>query len=371
MSIPSHFFTKKIINDFSEKIDNMKYKFYMMNEYHITDIATICVGIGSSYSEKIIKSIENNPEKFDIAVMVNADADANTDVDANVIGFIIVELGECQHFPNAYSVKLICSKNSGSGTILIGLYLYTLLSHPQKQDTNAKAMERIGLLDLAASYENIGGLCMYEKFGFMYNPAMRLTDKQGNKCFTDMDNLPMIVNLDKQYLGENDEVKKQAIIDIVNGVNRGFEKSKICYIKNRDIQKLVGYLRILDIYFDNRISLQKNTTSNVIEMYDLFDNNSEALKYIIKYIEDTGGVGKVVQLNRFVDNLMLYNTKKKIQISSEIQKEMDDMINKINVIIAKNRVNKKGGKKTINNKRKHKKKNRKNNKSKKMTKKNL
>jgi hypothetical protein len=364
MNIPSHFFTKKIINDFSEKIDNMKYKFYMMNEYNITDIATICVGIGSSYSEKLIKSIENNPEKFDIAVMVNADADADADTDENVIGFIIVELGECQHFPNAYSVKLICSKNSGSGTMLMGLYLYTLLSHHQKKD-----MERIGLLDLAGSYENIGGLCMYEKFGFMYNPAMRLTDKNGNKCFTDMNNLPMIVNIDKQYLGENDEVKKQEIIDIVNGVNRGLEKSKICYIKNKDIQKLVGYLRILDIYFENRISLQKNTRSNVIEMYDLFDNNREALKYIIKYIEDTGGAGKVVQLNRFVENLTLYNTKKKIQISSEIQKEIDDMINKINVIISKNRVNKKGGKKTIKNKRKHKK-NRKNNKSKK-TKNNL
>jgi len=335
----SSFFKNDIVTDFSKKIESTltdKYMLYNTDklqsiEYVINYLFTnICIGIGSLYSTEIIKSYINNPKLFDMVIIVDTKKnDVKEELD-NVVGFIIVEMGECHHFPNAYSIKLICSKSGlATGTILMGLYLYSILSHQNKYDN-------IGILELAASYENVGGLCMYEKFGFKYEPHMRINDKKGEKCFNDIDNLPMIVNLNN-YIGDNVEEKQKMIIDITNRVKLVFEKSKICNIKNKNIQKLVGYLKILKHYFDFKISLNIKTKSNVIELYYVFDNNRDVLDYIIRYIEDTTGEGKNEYLNKFITNLMLYNTKKKIQIGDEINKEINDMIDKINIVMAKKR----------------------------------
>jgi hypothetical protein len=388
----SYFFRKDIINEFTEKNITNKYRLRNIDDIlkdckHtktkqqlIVDtiqylFTNICTGVGSSYSEKMITKFINNPDLFDIAIILYnknvisysnqtcedeaCEDEACEDVKEQLndaVGFIIVELGECQHFPNAYSVHLICTKSGsepGIGTILMGLYLYTILSHPNKQDDNHTSgdipISHVGVLELAASYENAGGLCMYEKFGFTYDQNMRINDKKGKKCFNDMDNLPMIVDLNK-YIGNSVEEKQKMIIDITNGIVPGFEKSKICNIKNKDIQKLVGYLKILKHYFDFRISLNKNTRTNVIELYDLFDNNREVLDYIIKYVEETSGLGKNEFLNSFIANLILYNTKKRIQIGNEKNKEINDMINKITIVLAKKRqqtLHKVGGGRTI------------------------
>jgi hypothetical protein len=368
-----------ILKDCQDTKSNTKTKQQLIIDMIQYLFTNICVGVGSSYSEKMITKFINNPDLFDIAIILDNknvisysnqndayenDAYENDayaiceDINERLngaVGFIIVELGECQHFPYAYSVHLICTKTGsepGIGTILMGLYLYTILSHPNKDDNHTSGdipISHVGVLELAASYENTGGLCMYEKFGFTYDQNMRINDKKGKKCFNDMDNLPMIVDLNK-YIGNSVEEKQKMIIDITNGIVPGFEKSKICNIKNKDIQKLVGYLKILKHYFDFRISLNKNTRTNVIELYDVFDNNREVLDYIIKYVEETSGFGKNEFLNSFIANLLLYNTKKRIQIGNEKNKEINDMINKITIVLAKKRqqtLHKVGGRRTI------------------------
>ena len=47
-----------------------------------------------------------------------------------IVGFMIVSRGKCKIFPNDYILNLICTNMSGVGSILIGLYLYTILKHP-------------------------------------------------------------------------------------------------------------------------------------------------------------------------------------------------------------------------------------------------
>lgn len=101
----------------------------------------------------------------------------------NVLGFIIVEKGECRRLPNAYSVNLICVrsiKDKPKGSILLGAYLYCC----------KKIGQRYGLLELAGGYRNAAGFFAYSKMGFVKNTT--LFDDQ---CFKDFNNLPMSIDL--------------------------------------------------------------------------------------------------------------------------------------------------------------------------------
>lgn len=118
-----------------------------------------------------------------------------------VLGFIIVQLGECKKHPFAYAVNLICTRsiygNSLKGALLLGAYLFCI-----KQSTN---VEQIGLLELANGYANIGGFFAYSKMGFDKN--ISLAEKG---CFPDFDNLPMSIDLT--------EYSEELIIGFASGV---------------------------------------------------------------------------------------------------------------------------------------------------------
>ena len=243
---------------------------------------------------------------------------------SGVVGFIIVELGECKAYPKAYSINLICTNNnaiSGSGSILMGLYLYTILSHPNINNMNTKKItfptgnatrniiqkpsvsdeepiietiftsaeplipvQHYGVLELASGYINAVGLCMYEKFGFQYTERM-----YGAQCFEDFNNLPMLIDFDKNpgYTGLSIPEKQQKIINITAGIDKGLPKSKICSVRDFYIdstgkkvitkeQILLGYLKTLKIF------MEKNPS-------DIVDHDDPAitkLYYTIKYINE-------------------------------------------------------------------------------------
>jgi hypothetical protein len=111
-----------------------------------------------------------------------------------VKGFMIVEKGECKKYLNRYSVRLICSKAS-QGTLLMGMYLYTLL-------TTQTGDNQTGILELAGGYKNTPGLCTYTKFGFSQDD-----DLNGVNCFGDFNNLPMSVKLHGSNVTEDDIIQ--------------------------------------------------------------------------------------------------------------------------------------------------------------------
>lgn len=222
---------------------------------------------------------------------------------SGVVGFIIVELGECKKYPLAYSINLICTRKKdpvpGIGSVLMAAYLYTILAHPINNsrrlskfpDGNAtiKIVEKVGdagesvyekifqtteqlisvdhraVLELANAYTNPGGLCMYEKYGFQFDADMY------SKCFEDEYNLPMMINF-ALWPGRVAE-KQQKIIDITIGTDRGFPKSRICSIRDPREQQLLGFLKsILIILKRNKLYKIDNDAS-----YDKFH---EAVKLI-------------------------------------------------------------------------------------------
>jgi len=105
-----------------------------------------------------------------------------------VVGFIIVELGECKKHPDAYAVNLICTTSMNGYSVkaaqLLGAYLFCI---KQKRE-----VEQIGLLELADGYENIGGFFAYSKMGFDKDVSMGSPD-----CFQSVYNLAMSVDLTK------------------------------------------------------------------------------------------------------------------------------------------------------------------------------
>jgi len=150
--------------------------------------------IGRTYGINAVRRLVHS--QFDILVLVESnylDVKATegytyTKTAANkkmnhVLGFIIVEKGECRRLPNAYSVNLICVrslKDKPRGSVLLGAYLYCC----------KKVGQRYGLLELAGGYKNAAGFFSYSKMGFVKNTT--LFDKE---CFTDFGNLPMSIDL--------------------------------------------------------------------------------------------------------------------------------------------------------------------------------
>jgi hypothetical protein len=244
---------------------------------------------------------------------------------SGVVGFIIVELGECKTYPFGYSINLICTNKyapAGSGSILMGLYLYTILCHPDKTDSTditfplGKGMvniveksstpedavsviettftstepltpvQQFGILELASAYRNPGGLCMYEKFGFQYTESM-----YGSQCFEDFDNLPMLIDFNTKpgYSELSKEQRQQKIINITAGTDKGFPKSKICYVRDSFVnptgktiktgeQKLLGYLKTLKLLMEHDMSSVTGSDA---------ERSIKKLYYTIKFINES------------------------------------------------------------------------------------
>jgi hypothetical protein len=314
------------------------------------ELALLCSDINESYGERSIQrslggDINNN---YDIVVLADPNVMEDTRLhtvkvdDPNlgdkwlkrkkrmmtfeefakykidsIIGFIIVEKGECKKYLNAYCINLICSRvgvEAGIGSLLMGLYLYTIVSHPKLPlSINANAtypsgkatikyvlienpneissqkpvfstddplipVQHIGILELAGAYQNAPGLCLYEKFGFKYEPLLLKSD-----CFTDIENLPMVLsfssNLKYKHLWKNNiDMIKQILVKISIGYKEPdgttFDvplsgRSKVCGIRDRNAQKLYGYLKNLFIFeINKKQSISEDPDNDYKPLYD-------------------------------------------------------------------------------------------------------
>ena len=163
----------------------------------------------------------------------------------SVMGFLIVQKGECAVYPKDYAVNLICVKDGaqgGTGQLLIGLYLYTIL----KRAETTRHLQ-MGLLELAGGYYNIAGLCLYSKFGFV--PAIGMAVP---RCFNTPGNMPMELHFSRYPKISTLEDARNVVCSIVAGdkYHPGF-KLPICNVKTnqsalialREYDRLIEYLK--------------------------------------------------------------------------------------------------------------------------------
>ena len=219
-------------------------------------------GVCRKYIEMAIdRSTQYQPnDNYDIAFLLSSTSFSNASELTKVLnGFIIVQRDECSKFPNAYALNLVCSREgSGGGNLLLGLYLFSIASHPLKTD-GSLILERIvkqsqpygapilhvGLLELSGSFTNIVGYCLYRKFGFVEKSEL---GGRNSYCFMGKNNLPMIRQFD-----QDDATEKERICRIVLGDKSAeYEKPKLCYSKDAKVQETLAllykmkYFRLID-----------------------------------------------------------------------------------------------------------------------------
>lgn len=206
--------------------------------------------IGDAYSETLSENCIKYPDHFDFIAVASSEIDINEEIQLKynkIQGFMIVERGECQTYPDNYCVNLICTKSS-VGNILMALYIYIII---QRDDI----INKIGLLELANAYYNVGGLCLYTKYGFKFDP--HLSNEICYPHFTP--NLPMIANIEEY--GESKEDKTSRLMSILKTGSGSFEKPSICSVRGNK-QKLLGLVLNLQIskYVDmsSRITEKKD-----------------------------------------------------------------------------------------------------------------
>lgn len=200
-----------------------------------------------------------------------------SDFNETVKGFMIVEHGECDLYPNAYALNLICTNQdagSGSGSILMGLYLYTIISHPPAQEddeidlsvrSTLTPVQPYAMLELAGAYRNQSGLCVYEKFGFREDFELY------EHCYDSPGNLPMLIDFNHgpDYGSLTLIEKKRRIFGIVAGDRRKeVTRSKLCYTTNRQEQKLLGILKNIQLLDMNGEIEQINEIQTLKTIYD-------------------------------------------------------------------------------------------------------
>lgn len=261
----------------------------------LDDLAdVVCKGkIGRQYGMRAIRNVSENfdyakHDMFDILVAVeprynkiNLSRGTHTvekDKLQSVLGFIVVEKGECQLLKDIYSVHLICTRESKSkaikGAVLLGAYLYCIKSSDEIAERNKR-----GILELAGGYMNLSGFFAYSKLGFDKDNS--LYDEL--HCFKDAGNLPMSVDLTKY--------SSQDIIAMVNGT------------KKRDAKDDTGIYQIGVPKDEMEKIIQTNVAilSNMKQMLVLDKEPSgEEYNRIMNDVDKMDKVGKIKKLDEYI-----------------------------------------------------------------------
>jgi len=291
MMIQSHLFTNTIVQNFRHEIRGILVGKNVLNmdelfQYFLTDDnqenrrsmwGFFCENIHSlkickeivtdEYLRSVlIRSFKNSEfdANFDFAFIFSEIEDVSGIEDGlekwskmmeKIVGFIVVERNECPKYGNAYALNYICSKIKGIGSILVGLYVYSIFSHmPSSLEGRVKPIEpreadqsveyygpdilHMGLLELSGSYRNVPAFCLYSKFGFIVDETL---SGSFSNCFRTDINIAMRTH----YPQMSPEDIKQRIVYILLGETQyEFEKPDICEIKDTEIQERLSNLYI-------------------------------------------------------------------------------------------------------------------------------
>lgn len=243
--------------------------------------------ISDDYIQKVCSKLKNTDE-FDMVCVCNTALDTTykkkpnmgfteqnvynakiANLTNSVLGFIILQKGECKLYPNVYAVNLICS-HKNKGKLLLTLALYAIV-------TNTSVTDKRCVLELANAYINAPGLCMYSKLGFRHDPALK-----SSSCFADLHNLPMIVDLS----ADNEST-------IIAKFTNSATSEKICaYNGKKTHQKWLGYMYNLQYLLDSGANISQkpynisaNEEVSYVKLFEYFGNDRNLLDATVTEIE--------------------------------------------------------------------------------------
>ena len=159
----------------------------------------ICKNIEKGYSDYTLLNVfAGYNDEYDIAVVVDTRAPGNslTEKRRKIYGFIISQYGEFKCKPNVFALNLVCANhnsikkdfndNPSFGRKLVALYLCCVLR------LNDENIHKECVLELGGGVSNVAAFLTYIRLGFRAD-----LDMFGDKCITDIDSLPMSIDLTK------------------------------------------------------------------------------------------------------------------------------------------------------------------------------
>ena len=206
-----------------------------------------------------------------------------------LIGFIITQVGECKDgkkFNKIPALNLICNPglHKDCGRILMFIYCYSLMQKNYKY----------GLLELAGTYCNVKGLCLYNKFGFRedlsikslkkgstrYVGNQQFEGKQEATCFPEHLTLSMVVNIQN--------IKLDDLIDAaIFGKNIPAEDSEpLCSSTYKNAKNDASLARKQVDEALRRLQNQEKIEKYQFEMDDIHDNLLVQNEIDAEYITD-------------------------------------------------------------------------------------
>lgn len=271
--------------NFKTWLSTKKYEIEKPDKVTIQNLKTICSSdstVDNAYITRAVKNYKGDTtNKFEIIVL-KGEVDERPKRERNPtaktkekpktthskakkeIGFLLIQHGECDKYPNTPVIQLVCSNKSGVGNILIYYYLRSMIYHYEKHESPDENY-RYGLLELGSTYRNIKGLCLYEKYGFREDYSLL-----SEGCFGVPGTIPMKVDISR-FTDPEEMSKLRKILTETKG-----DKSKNDYVKPR-----IGddYDRICD--------LRGNEQTNEIEKRTKIYNEMIPETYGEDYLNDT------------------------------------------------------------------------------------
>ena len=195
--------TRKTDVKLSKAYDKKKYKEL------VKIMKVLCSNIGRSYYIEQIEKTFNDLKTYDIVFVFKKGRSSNF---KDLLGFCIVQKGECKlpEFKDTFVLNLICVKKHTFPVQRLLMFMYVFTMYARN--------ERFGLLELANNYDNVSGLCLYNKFGFREDISMK-TDKKDIECFPegfgsedDIENGSLSMYVDLKNKGINETTLLDALI---------------------------------------------------------------------------------------------------------------------------------------------------------------
>lgn len=215
----------------------------------------------------------------------------------DIQGFILTQIGECSLHPEIPALKIICSGNSKVSKYLMYIYIKSLqhLNHD------------IGLLELAGSYKNAAGFCLYNKFGFREDSML-----DHNDCFhegvtggtlamkVDLTDTGLINDLDDVLVGKKNMVEletttqtSEPMCDKDRDIGNAGSHEQNEYINIRTNNR--KYLKdLFDRYDEDEI--KELLTENDIDVDILEGDGVSDINYALKELIEKGKI-KAVDYN--------------------------------------------------------------------------
>ena len=257
------------LNDYLQTVNVLSRSVYDILPVN-ANLRNVCSSVVNiNYIEAAIDNCiaeDPNNRKFDIVLLVKTMKLQTTSKKAYLFerkGILISEVGECNQHPyeNTPVLKVICSGDN-KGKYLMYAYIQAMLyKYTNATNLETQSYYNTGLLELANNYENIQGLCLYNKFGFKENIQLQSIRCLNQNYHNNSLLLPMSVDITSLTYDIVDEIVENKRIEGDEPLCHNIFKTNT-YLQNKEIIRRMNIFKTQPT--ENELKDSKNMSQHIL-----------------------------------------------------------------------------------------------------------